>query len=268
MKWILFLLLSMSAIAGDFITEIRLAPEADLVEYTNDEPNYNNKKWSIYLYDQCNFYDRNVQNETELRKAGLRRCKDGSISFVQPDSEGWNGWEGKCGPTAASNSLYHLCKKGLNPNTYVARYMSDITPGVRPRTLRNGLKKIFKINKESCPTTNKWVYSKHKNTENYIAKLKQDLFPKYSHPNLLNITRNGKSYFRNPILTLIQNPGGKYLHWVTVIDVVSNASKCDFVVNHWNKQYLVPCNTLALWSSKVGKTYPIVLKSYSVVTYK
>lgn len=267
MKWILFLLPTI-AFAGDFITEIRTSPEADLVEYTNDEQNYDDKKWSLYLYDQCNFYDRNVQNEDELRDAGLRRCKDGSISFVQPKSDGWNGWEGKCGPTAASNSLYHLCKKGLNPNTYVARYMSDVTPGVLPKTLKKGLKKIFELNKEACPNSNNWVYSKLKTETNYIAKVKQDLFPKYSHPNLLRVTRNGKSYLRNPILTLIQNPGGNYLHWVTIIDIESTQTRCDFVVNHWNKQYLVPCKTLASWSGKVGKTYPIILKSYSVVTYK
>lgn len=268
MKWILFLIPSFAFATTEFITEQRIAPESDLIEFASEEPEYNNKRWSLYLYDRCNFVDRNVQNETELRSAGLRRCKDGSVSFVQPESDGWNGWEGKCGPTAASNSLYHLCKKGLDPNKYVAKYMNDATPGVRPGTLKKGLRTIFNLNKDACPVSNNWVYGKLNNVTNYIAKVKQDLFPKYSHPNLLTIQRNGKSYFRNPILTLIQNPGGKYLHWVTIVDIISSTNRCDFVVNHWNKQYLVPCKTLASWSGKVGKTYPIILKSYSVVTYK
>ena len=266
MKWILFLIPTL-AFATDFIQEKRISPKADLVEYASEDREYQNKKWSIYLNDSCYMFDRNVQNEDELRRAGLRRCKDGSVSFVQPKSDGWNGWEGKCGPTAASNSLYHLCKKGLDPNTYVARYMSDATPGVRPGTLRKGLNKIFSLNKEACPENKGWFYKKLGNTKNFIATIKQDLLPKYSHPNIVTLNRNGKSYQRNPVMVLIQNPGDKYLHWVTVVDITSNASKCDFVVNHWNKQYLVPCAKLALWSGKVGKTYPIILKSFSVVTY-
>lgn len=267
MKWILFLIPTLG-FASEFITEQRISPESDLVVFVSEEPTYENKSWSLYLYDRCNYIDRNVQNENELRRAGLRRCKDGSVSFVQPKSEGWNGWEGKCGPTAASNSLYHLCKKGLDPNAYVAKYMKDATPGVRPLTLKKGLTKIFSLNTHACPTSNNWKYEKLASSTNYITKIKQDLFPKYSHPNLLKIQRNGKSYLRNPVLSLIQNPGGKYLHWVTIIDIISTASKCDFVVNHWNKQYLIPCKILASWSEKVGKTYPIILKSFSVVTYK
>lgn len=267
MKWILFLIPTI-AWSSDFISEKRYLETKDLVEYSIDDQVYQNKKWSIYLSDSCTMYDRNVQNEQELRQAGLRRCKDGSVSFVQPESEGWNGWEGKCGPTAASNSLYHLCKKGLDPKKYVERYMSDITPGVRPGTLRKGLKKIFSLNKESCPKSKGWFNKNLRTQNNFIATLKQDLIPKYSHPSIVNITRDGRSYLRNPVMVLIQNPGDKFLHWVTVIDITKSASKCDFVVNHWNKQYLVPCEKLAQWSGKVGKTYPIILKSYSVVTYQ
>ena len=267
MKWILLLLPSL-VFAQDFITEIRTNQESKLIEYADEDRSYPDKSWSIYLLDSCRMYDRNVQNEDQLRQAGLRRCKDGSVSFVQPKSDGWNGWEGKCGPTAASNSLYHLCKKGLDPNKYVARYMSDATPGVRPKTLRKGLRKIFSLNKENCPTKNNWFYSNFRNNTDFIANIKQDLIPKFSHKNLLKINRFDKSYFRNPVIVLIQNPGGNYLHWVTIVDIIADRQRCDFVVNHWNKQYYVPCETLATWSSKVGKTYPIILKSYSIVRYK
>jgi hypothetical protein len=267
MRWILLLLPTL-VWAQDFIPEQRISSQSDLVEYFDDDQSFADKKWSVYLYDKCNFYDRNVQNEDQLRQIGLRRCKDGSISFVQPKSDGWNGWEGKCGPTAASNALFHLCKKGLDPNKYVARYMSDATPGVRPKTLTRGLRTIFNLNKENCPSQNLWKYNSFRDDNDFIANVKQDIIPKFSHKNLLKINRYGKTYFRNPVIVLIQNPGGNYLHWVTIVDIVADRHRCEFVVNHWNKQYYVPCDTMSKWSGKVGRTYPIILKSYSTVRYK
>jgi hypothetical protein len=94
------------------------------------------------------------------------------------------------------------------------------------------------------------------------------LIPNYSHINLQEVSRFGKSYSRNPVGALIQNPGGKYIHWVKIIDVLESENVCKFIVNHWDNQYEVPCDTLATWSGRVGRTYPIILKSYSIVTFK
>lgn len=240
----------------------------ELPEFKTSQPLWA-ENWNLYKTDSCTLYNKANSNEEELRDLGLRRCQDNSVSFVQPESTGAGGWEGKCGQTFGANSLYSICGLAVDPNSYFNPYFKDLTPGVRPGTLTKGMHSIFKRNSQNCPTgKNTWVYSKLGNNNNFIQKLKQYLVPKYSHQNQIQINRGGQTYLRNPIGVLIQNPGGKYLHWVTVIDVLSDANACRFVVNHWDNQYQLPCEKLASWSGQVGKTYPIVLKSYSTVVYK
>lgn len=227
--------------------------------------------WGHYLTDSCTMYNTAISNEDELRELGLRRCEDKTTSFVQPASSGAGGWEGRCGHTAAANAYYTICKNAVNPLKYFGPLLGDITPGVRPKTLRSGLSRTFSKNTETCPERNaaNWTYIKLGNTKNYIKRVKEYLTPNYSHINLQNVERNGESYLRNPVIALIQNPGGgKFLHWVTIIDVLANENVCRFVVNHWDNQYQVPCETFANWARKVGHSYPLILKSYSVVTLK
>ncbi len=225
--------------------------------------------WKFYLTDKCEQFNISIRNEANLRYNGLRRCRDNTVSFVQPSSRGVGGWEGKCGHTFAANSFYTLCKKTVSPDEYFGDVFGDITPGVRPSTLRKGLNSVFKKNKSSCPIEKmKWKYSVSKNSKNYIASIKKQMIPRFSHPNLQVVKRFGKQYFRNPVGALIQNPGGKYIHWVKIIDILESQMSCQFVVNHWDNQYQVPCQTFALWASKVGKTYPIILKSFSLVSYQ
>jgi hypothetical protein len=268
MKWIMALLMLVTyAHASDGIQQQKDNYFNAIETVDIDRPHPLSMSWSTFLSDSCTMYYRHVTNEDELRQIGLRRCKDGSISFVQPDSDGWNGWEGKCGQTAASNSLFHMCQKGLDPDKYIDPYLRDRTPGVRPNTLQKGLNRISNKHKDTCPTTQRWIASYLGNQANFIAKLKQHLIPNYSHGNLIQLQRNGEEKLRQPVIVLVQNPGGNYLHWVTVVDVMDQG-QCHFVVNHWDNQYLIPCKTLAQWSGKVGKTYPIILKSYSTVTYR
>lgn len=220
--------------------------------------------WNIYKTDDCSQRATYVVNETELRNLGLRRCRDNSVSFIQPNSDGWNGWEGKCGQTAAANSLFHYCRVAKDPNSYIDEYLRDITPGVRPGTLKRGMNKLFK----KFPNCGEFKFQKYalKTREDFIALIKQKLIPKNNYPNILSLERNGQMRSRQPVMTLIQNPGGKYLHWVTVFDMVEINNQCNFIVNHWDNQYTVPCNDLADWSYDVGRSYPVILRSYSLVT--
>ena len=246
----------------------------DSVDYMVQVPEYREKRdleelWDFYLTDECEQYNTSIKNEDVLRSKGLRRCIDKSISFVQPASRGIGGWEGKCGHTFAANSFYTMCKAAVDPNEYFGPILGDITPGVRPGTLRSGLSEVFRSSKRICPDSQgHWTYFKFGNQNNYIKKIKQLLIPNYSHINLQRIERLGNSYFRNPVGALIQNPGGKYIHWVKIIDFLESQNVCKFIVNHWDNQYEVPCGKMATWSGRVGKTYPIILKSYSVVSYK
>lgn len=223
-------------------------------------------QWNQYKSDECYLTDQNVLNENSLHAFGLRRCRDGSVSFIQPNSAGWNGWEGKCGQTAASNVLFHYCRVAKDPKTYIDEYLSDITPGVRPRTLEKGLNKIFK-NFKYCEDVSFEKYYAH-SEDDFIGKIKQHLRRLRSHPMMLTLTRNGEQRYREPVIVLVQNPGTKYLHWVTVVDQVDDNRQCNFIINHWDDQYMVPCRDLAAWSYQVGRTYPVILHSYSLVLAK
>jgi len=266
MKWMLLITLVISVQANAYLSEDLLSKKSDLITIPEiEEENIQANAWSPYLMDKCEIYNRQNANEDELRDAGLRRCIDGSVSFKQPKATGINGYEGKCGQTSASNTLFHICKRAFSPKDEIEKYLKDITPGVLPKTLRRGMKNIFTDNKQFCPTS-MWKKLSAKSSSKFIGEVKQAIFPRYSHPNLLVITRNGRRLLRNPIMALIQNPGGKYLHWVTIIDIESNRNECNFIVNHWDNQYRVSCKKFASWSGKVGKTYPVVLKSYSIVS--
>ena len=163
--------------------------------------------WNQYIVDNCLMYNKSNINESELRDNGLRRCRDNSISFVQPKSRGVRGWEGKCGQTFAANSLFSICSISVDPATYFKKYLNDITPGVRPGTLRRGMNKAFLKNSRNCPggKINRWNYVKLGSIANFISKTKKYIIPNYSHPNLVEINRGGIKYLRNPIGVLIQN---------------------------------------------------------------
>lgn len=222
--------------------------------------------WNVYKSDACTVRDSYVLNEQAMRDLGLRRCRDNSVSFVQPKSEGWNGWEGKCGQTAAANTLFHYCRIAKDPDSYVGEYMGDITPGVRPGTLRKGMNKLFK--KFSSCGNFEFEKKSFRKRDDYISYIKQKLISQNIYPSTLTIMRNNESRLRQPVITLIQNPGSKYLHWVSVVDQIDLNNQCHFIVNHWDDQYTVPCNDLADWSYDVGRSYPVILRSYSLVAIK
>lgn len=226
--------------------------------------------WSKFKTDECNMFDTSLDNEESLRLKGLRRCRDGSVSFIQPLSQGAGGWEGKCGQTFGANSLYMFCQIAVNPSSYFKAYFRDITPGVRPSTVKRGMKLISKTAPFSnCFTdSNRWGFENARNAKDYIEQVESLLKARYSLPGQIEINRSDEVYINNPVGALVQNPDGKYLHWVTIVDMLKSHSSCYFVVNHWDSQYQVPCALLAKWSGKVGKTYPIILKSYSLITYK
>ena len=163
--------------------------------------------------------------------------------------------------------VYSLCKKIVDPNKYFTPILRDITPGVLPRTLQQGMKKAFPALGTECPILmGRWSTNSYSQND-FIDTVIELNIPKYSHENQLTITRDEQRYKRNPVGLLIQNPGGKLLHWVMVIDVVDKNNQCNFIINHWDNQYKVPCDEVKKWSGRVGRTYPFILKSYTVVSY-
>lgn len=243
----------------------------DLVEITDKDINISADAlmWENFKTDRCQMFNTAIENEDELRALGLRRCQDNTISYVQPKSVGTGGWEGKCGQTFGANSIYSLCAVGVNPTTYFKRFFRDLTPGVRPSTLKRGMNKIAKQLGTDCfNKTRNWHYKAALSSIDYINSIENYLKIKMSLPTQIEIERFGETYFRNPVGALIKNPGGNYLHWVSIVDIIRDSNQCELIVNHWDNQYQVPCDTFSTWSENVGVTYPIILKSYSLITYK
>lgn len=225
-------------------------------------------KWSHFKVDECNMYNSAVANEDKLRLLGLRRCRDNSISFKQPKSRGIGGWEGKCGQTFGANTIYSLCRLGVNPDSYFKRYFRDITPGVRPGTLKKGMSKITNKLTPDCFVGNQeWRTYAPKNAKKFIDTIENLLTTNYSLPSQITLTRRGEKFYRNPVGALVLNPGGRYLHWVSIVDIERTRNSCFLYVNHWDNQYKVPCSTFSNWSKNVGEAYSLFLKSYSLIAY-
>ncbi|MCO4793558.1 MAG: hypothetical protein KC493_07595 [Bacteriovoracaceae bacterium] len=224
---------------------------------------------SDYRVDSCQVKYDHISNEDTLRKNQLRRCKDGTVSFVQPDSEGWFGAEGKCGQTSVSNIVYMFCKRAAHPKAYVDRYLSDITPGVRPGTLSDGLNDIFSKLGGDCPNVD-WDVETENNETNYINRISSSLKVRQSLPNTVQRTRkNGAKVYRKPVSLLIRVPNSKKgLHWVTAVDLVRKGKSCNVFINHWDDQYKVPCHLMAKWSRGVGASFGLILDSYTIVKAK
>jgi hypothetical protein len=241
----------------------------DIEKGTPDKDSFSN-----YITDYCLEIKSNVRNEESLRALGMRRCKDQTVSFVQPDSVGPWEMEGKCGQTASTNMLYMYCRLIASPADYADGYFSDITPGVRPKTLITGLNKMFAKNANHCPTNKgRWKQFNYKNETDYLNAIQSKLANKLEHNSLITrLLSNGKSVKRTPVALLIRSPGGQDLHWITVVDMYhkkfNGKNQCLIVANHWDDQYEVPCTEIARWSRGVRDSYGHLLSQYSVISFE
>jgi hypothetical protein len=172
----------------------------------------------------------------------LNKCMDASISYTQPASTGINGYEGKCGQTAAANITSTLCKENFSP-IIIDDIFRDITPGVHPRTLVKGMNKIVN-NSNNCPSKKSFTLSYAKDEKSYIEAISNSL---------------------SPVAILIRNPGGQVLHWVSVFQTIQGNAQCSFLINHWGGQYQVPCHIIAKWSRGVKDSYGAILRQYTLI---
>ena len=217
----------------------------------------------LYATEKMNDYKvRGACPKTEERvNAEFHRCKDGTVTYEQPDSTGINGYNGFCGETAASNVLYMQCRVFSNPETYSNKYTRDPGPGTLPSSLRRGLNDMFD-KWDGCPK-GKWEkYSGASSPEEYFSYLIGGL--EEEHGNIMRTRSDGSRVRRTPFPIMIEVPpkGGKGLHWITLVDVegwegknkqIEDQENCNAVVNHWGDQYKVPCHRLASWAKDTGR---------------
>lgn len=201
------------------------------------------------------------------KQVGLRYCKDKTTSFKQPNGTGINGYEGRCGQTAAANVTYFYCQMALHPVVDINSYFSDPSPGVAPRTLRDGLNDLFKSAPRTCPQKGAWKRVSHKNSSEYLKGLESGLNAKVEFKHKLRRYRSdGKLVFTTPIPVLIAQ--GSYLHWVTVIDLVKTKNDCQVVYVDQGTQSEVSCDSMVKSSYEVGKMWYPLLNSYTLIKYE
>lgn len=175
-------------------------------------------------------------------------CPDLTISFPQPDSSGFSGWNGKCGQTAVSNLSGMLCHRYINPDK-VDSYASDLTPGNRPATNLKALKKIFdedylrRRTGSGCPQGT-WKEYTSSSENKFLEDLQSSLWNgpgKYKRKR-----KNGTTITINPVAVLL-SAGLKSHHWVTLVDFQRNKEDrfgCDAIMNTWGSQKIMTCEDL------------------------
>jgi hypothetical protein len=210
-----------------------------------------------------------LENVSDQRHklAGLKYCKDQSTSFKQPNGIGINGYEGRCGQTAAANVTYFYCQMVLHPVVDINAYFSDPGPGVAPRTLRDGLNDLFKSASRTCPQGGAWKRVSYKNSSEYLKGIESGLKAKVEFKHKLKRYRSdGKMVFTTPIPVLIAQ--GSYLHWVTVIDLVKTNNDCKVIYVDQGTQTEVSCDSMVKSSYEVGKMWYPLLNSYTLIKYE
>ena len=140
-----------------------------------------------------------VEGLTKI-KTDVFKCKDGSISFDQLDS---SNYEGRCGQTAAVNSLYSYCKKTFFEPSANLLFFVDMTPGTRPDTMVKGMNTMM-LHK-SCERGT-W---KH-----YYSDTSWDFFKK-----LVYGTKKVNNNVRPMPVLIKPSRSSSTLHWVTVVSV-------------------------------------------------
>ncbi|MCA9711030.1 MAG: hypothetical protein KDK70_34630 [Myxococcales bacterium] len=142
--------------------------------------------------------DKGKKKQIAQGSPQLNTMPDGSISWTQPDSNGFNGWEGFCGQTAVANLLTTYEAGQTSPHE-VSRAADDWTPGSKPETLMRAINKLAADG---------------------------------SQYELSHSTDLSSATPQNPIVTLLAWDGGGTYHYVSVIGVSGGT----VTFNHWGMQ--------------------------------
>lgn len=198
-------------------------------------------------------------------KNPVYQCEDGTISFQQGkkySKDKKSDYEGMCGPTAAANAFHAYCKNYfVEPKSIAHKYFNDITPGVRPDTLKSGLNKMFYNNSE-CPYGT-WKYYYSKNRWDFLSSLKSNLSNSKTY--WTRTRSNGQKVKWAPVLVLLSKKSdGKVLHWVTVVDIIGysysdynsyESSTCKVIYNDMGTQHTSSCESFVRYANQVDNNF-------------
>lgn len=189
---------------------------------------------------------------------GVKKCRDTTISFEQPDAADPIGWEQKCGPTAAANILAMRCLGKALTVAEADAFGYDNTPGWRPDTIISALNSAYYYHRASrgratvCPKGAwKQVYSFSK--ADFIADIKKSIGFVPGTGGITRVRTDGSTIQMSPIPVFTQ-AGVLGMHWVTLVDMTDNATDrfgCNAIINTWGAQKTMTCEQLVDY----GNTY-------------
>ena len=211
------------------------------------------KEYEWKTTTQCNTKKRGKDLVHPGRgEAVYYECPDKTISYVQPPSTGYKGWDGYCAQTSVSNVTSMLCNRHITPN-HSNGYGSDLMPGTFPDTTRGALNKVFseKSSKNTCPAV-KWKVRRYFTAEGWLKAVKGDVF---GSNRKVRRYRNANTYVNITPTPVLLNAGALMYHWVTVVDFIDNKKdiyKCDVVLNTWGSQHTLTCEDFIRYGNHTG----------------
>ena len=219
---------------------------------------YNVKDFDSYITDTCS---------TENSSYEYGHCKDGTTSFVQPDSEGYFKQEGLCGQTAISNFYNMYCGRNIKVKDVDRYYANDITPGLSTSSLSGGANNLFSESRD-CPSG---VFQPYyaSNGDDFINSVLGSVMQNTGSSNqVVRKDSRQRNVKRSPVAILVSVPGKKVLHWITVVDVEFHDGECMMILNQWSDQYTMPCESVADLSKKAGDEYwALGISPYTMIEF-
>lgn len=205
-------------------------------------------------------------DKVDLKEIGSKtpawKCKDGTVSFSQNTrysnkKEKKDDYESLCGAVAAANVFHAYCDAHfVNHVSIASKYFSDITPGIRPDTLEDGLNQMFDNNSECMG--GEWKYYYSKNRWDFLNSLYVEL--RRGHSGWNRLQEDGSRKNRAPVIVLIaKSYDADILHYVTVVDIIGydrttkdyESEKCKVIYNDFGSQKERSCSTFVKWAHQV-----------------
>jgi hypothetical protein len=202
-----------------------------------------------------------------LTQVKVYQCDDETISHSQPSN---TNYEGLCGPTSGANAFHAYCQNLIvDPKLISEKYFWDITPGVRPDVLKNGLNRMFSNNPECIK--GRWKYYYVTNRWDFLDSLYYEV--RRGNGTLKRLIAKDKKVVRSPVLVLT-TASNKNLHWVTVVDIIGykpnilnsdyEKPSCQVIYNDSGTQTTEACSTFVKRANGVDDTWytDVVLPEY------
>jgi len=203
------------------------------------------------------------------RKGYFYKCKDDSITFLQPSCNAEANRSGLCGGTAGVNLIKMYCDVSQTVQSFdeefidlfsVGTYKVNVPYGTLPQSLETAMNRAWQSHCRSREQQRmQWALKFLASDKDYLQYLflSLNMGPDYLFRRKLT---SGEYVGKWPLIALINYNAEAYqLHYVTVVDIdtdidlsnigvhqqsletILSLGKCDVIYNTWAYQYRMSC---------------------------